>query len=251
MIILLQKIPSTLILIVFSPIIMNMTNLNKYIAQSGLCSRRGADVLIKQKQVKINDKIASPIDKVNTGDKVYVNNKLVKPVDKKVYLAFNKPFGVICTTDKNSKNTIMDYIKTTDRVFPVGRLDVKSEGLILLTNDGELMNFILKSKKVEKEYCVSVQKDLTDTFLEKLRTGIRIDGRITLPAKVTIINNKTFRIIIREGRKRQIRRMCEKNNYEVLKLKRVRIGKIKLRDIKVGKYIEISENLIYNMLDIK
>lgn len=227
-----------------------MTSLNKYIALSGLCSRRGADLLIKQGRVKINSKIAKTTDKVDDTTKVFVDAKLIKVMEKKIYLAFNKPYGVICTTDKKSSNTIMDYLKIPERVFPVGRLDVKSKGLILLTNDGNLTNLILKSKKVEKEYIVTVDKILNNNFLEKMRKGIRLDGRLTLPAKVQKTNNKTFQIILLEGRKRQIRRMCEKNHYNVTELKRIRIGEIKLDSITEGQFITIDAKRIYDLLKL-
>ncbi len=217
-----------------------MINLNKYLASSGLCSRRQADILIKSGSVKINDLIAKPIDRVNVGDKVFVNDKLITLAKKKIYLAFNKPRGVICTTDKNSHNTIMDYIKIPERVFPIGRLDVKSEGLILLTNDGDFANKILKTKQVEKEYIVKVDKNLNDNFLSKLQSGIFLDGRKTLSTNVTTVNQVTFKIILVEGRKRQIRRMCDNLHYNVIKLKRIRIGKILLDDIPEGKFIAIN-----------
>lgn len=226
-------------------------SLNKFISTSGYCSRRAADRLIKDGKVKINGQLAKPIDKVDADDKVYVQEKEIKhtPIEK-IYLAFNKPLGVICTTDDNSPNNIMDYIKIPQRVFPVGRLDVKSEGLILLTNDGELTQQILKGKTVEKEYEVIVSKSLTNKFIEKLQSGIRIDNQLTLPAKINKIDDRQFSIIIVEGRKRQIRRMCEKYHYEVLKLKRVRIGQILLDKIPEGKFIEIDTQKISDLISI-
>lgn len=226
-------------------------SLNKFISTSGYCSRRAADRLIKDGKVKINGQLARPIDKVGADDKVYVQEKEIKhtPIEK-IYLAFNKPLGVICTTDDSSPNNIMNYIKIPQRVFPIGRLDVKSEGLILLTNDGELTQQILKGKTVEKEYEVTVSKSLTNKFIEKLQSGIRIDNQLTLPAKVNKIDDRQFIIIIVEGRKRQIRRMCEKYHYEVLKLIRVRIGKILLDKIPEGKFIEIDAQKISDLISI-
>lgn len=217
-----------------------MINVNKFISSSGFCSRRQADRLVKDNRVKINGRVAIAIDKISSTDEVTVDKHNIphtKP--QHIYLAFNKPLGVISTSDKLSPNNIMDYIKIPERVFPIGRLDVKSEGLILLTNDGELTQKILKDKVIEKEYEVNVDKTIDDNFLNKLRTGVMIDGRMTLPAKVIEISERSFRIIIVEGRKRQVRRMCEKFNLNVTKLVRVRIGGIELKDIPVGKYKEI------------
>jgi len=217
-----------------------MTNINKFISSSGLCSRRQADRLIKEKRVFINGRIAIATDKVSDNDEVSVDKKIIphtKP--KNIYLAFNKPLGVISTTDTTAKDNIMSYIKIPERVFPVGRLDVKSEGLILLTNDGDLTQKILKGKVVEKEYEVSVDKTIDETFLNKLRNGIMLEGRKTLPAKLEKLSERSFRITIVEGRKRQVRRMCENFNLNVTKLVRIRIGKIKLDGIPVGKYIDI------------
>lgn len=225
-----------------------MININKYIVMSGYCSRRAADILIKSGKVKINNKTAKILDKVSDFDIVVIDNKKIKINSKKIYLAFNKPKGVICTTDKNSFNTIMDYIRLNERVYPVGRLDVNSEGLILLTNDGALTQKILKDKIIEKEYSVKVHKKITIDFLKKLERGIMIDGRLTLPCKTKQIDDQSFQIILREGRKRQIRRMCEKNHYEVINLKRIRIGKIKVDGIESGKYLELCEKNIYNLL---
>lgn len=228
-----------------------MKNLNKFIADAGLASRREADRLIKAGLVKINDKVAIPIDKVGPDDHVFLKGKEVSQDNpEKIYLAFNKPYGVISTTDKNSNNNIMSYIKIPQRVFPVGRLDVKSEGLILLTNDGDLAQQILKGKKVEKEYEVTVDKIIDDGFLANLEKGVKLDNFFTLPAKVEKINDRVFRIIIVEGKKRQIRRMCDKFHYNVIKLVRIRIGKIMLDEIKPGKFIEISPDKIIDQLGL-
>ena len=227
-------------------------NINKYISNSGYCSRRQADRLIKTGKVKINGKIANILDKANETDEVLIENKkIVIASQKKIYLAFNKPFGVISTTDDKSPNNIMSYIKIPERVYPIGRLDVKTSGLILLTNDGDIVNKILKSKTVEKEYFVKVDKPLNDNFLSKISHGIMIDGRPTLPAKIEKKSNTTFNIIIVEGRKRQIRRMCERFRYNVTELKRIRIGRIELDDIKEGKFIEINPDKIHGLLELE
>ena len=220
-------------------------NINKYIAQAGVASRRGADELIKQWKVRINESIAKPIDKVTDGDKVFVDGREIKLVAKKVYLAFNKPVGVICTTDKNSPNNIIDHIKYPTRIYPVGRLDVNSEGLILLTNDGDFAQTVTKGKKIEKEYIVNVDKDLDESMLVGLANGkIVIDGYPVLPAKITKLSNRSFDIVITEGRNRQIRRMCEAFRLNVTKLVRIRIGSIELDQIPEGKYIEIPAEKI-------
>ena len=224
-------------------------NINKYIAQAGLASRRGADELIKAGRVKINDQVAIPINKVNLKDQVFVDGKLIKPENRLVYIAFNKPVGVICTTDVNSPNNIIDHIKYPIRIFPIGRLDVNSSGLILLTNDGDLAQTVMKAKTIEKEYIVNVDKELDEAVIEGLSNGsIVIDGFPVLPAKVTKLSDRSFSITIVEGRNRQIRRMCEAFRFNVTKLQRVRIGNISLDGIKESKYVEIDQKDIKNLL---
>lgn len=223
-------------------------NINKYIAQAGISSRRGADELIKQGKVTINDKQAKPIDKVKDNDRVFVNGKEIKPVNKKVYIAFNKPVGVICTNDKNSPNNIIDHIKYPTRIYPVGRLDVNSEGLILLTNDGDFAQLITKGKQIEKEYEVFVDKNLDEGMLVGLAEGVIIDGFKTLPAKVEKTSSRSFKITIVEGRNRQIRRMCEHYRLNVTKLIRIRIGDYRLNDLEKGKFIEINPKMVVKSL---
>lgn len=226
-------------------------NINKFIASSGYCSRRQADRLIKEDAVFMNGKKAIAIDKVGDSDIIEINKKIISHLKpKNIYLAFNKPLGVISTSDKNSNNNIMDYIKIPERVFPVGRLDVKSEGLIILTNDGELTQKILKGKTVEKEYEVNLDKNIDENFLDRLRRGVMIEGRKTLPAKAELLSERSFKIILVEGRKRQIRRMCEMFHINVTKLVRTRIGQIELKDIPVGEYITIDEEEIHKLLKI-
>lgn len=226
-------------------------NINKYIAQSGLASRRGADELIKAGKVRINNEIAKPIDKVTENDKVFVEGKLILKQEEMAYLAFNKPVGVITTSDPQAKDNIINFIKYPVRIFPIGRLDVNSQGLILLTNDGEVVNKILKGKnKVEKEYLVNVDRTLNDTHLVRWANGVTLDGYKTLPAKVEKINERQFKIVIHEGKNRQIRRMAQIFRYNVTKLVRVRIGKIELGDLKPGKYIELSKSEFYSKLGI-
>jgi 23S rRNA pseudouridine2604 synthase len=222
--------------------------INKYLSDAGYCSRREADKLIRDKKVKINKEIAKLGDQVNDGDQVFVNNKLVKKQLKKIYLAFNKPVGIICTTDTRKKDNIIDYINYPVRVYPIGRLDVASSGLILLTNDGSIVNKILKAEnKLEKEYVVRVDKVIDGGFIDNLRKGVKIEGneewgmRKTLPTNVSKINDYTFKIVLIQGLNRQIRRMCEALGYSVVKLKRIRIGKIELGNLKEGKYKEIKK----------
>lgn len=216
--------------------------INKFLTQANYCSRRQADQLIKRGRVKINQQKAQLGDKINSNDKVFVDIQEIKLDQKeKVYLAFNKPVGVICTTDRKAKDNIVSYVNYPTRVYPIGRLDVNSSGLILLTNDGSIVNKILKGRnKVEKEYLVTVNKDLNSDFLLKLKKGIVLDRHKTLPAKVQKISSRKFKITIVQGKNRQIRRMCQQFNYEVTALIRVRIGKLQLGDLNVGHYRKIS-----------
>jgi len=209
------------------------TRINKYIADSGLSSRRAAEVYIRDGVVTINGKKAKLGDKVNPGDTVKVDGKIIKPTATKVYIAFNKPIGVITTTNQDYANNVMEYIDVPERVFPVGRLDVESSGLMLLTNDGDLSNSLSKGEgKCEKEYIVTVDKTVNGFLLQKLSNGVILDGYRTLPAKASQMGSKSFSLIIMEGKNRQIRRMCEAFGYNVVKLERIRIGKIKLENLK-------------------
>lgn len=226
-------------------------NINKYIAQAGISSRRGADELIKQGKVKINERIAKPIDKIVENDRVFVNGKEIQPVKEKVYLAFNKPVGVICTNDVNSPNNIIDHIKYPTRIYPVGRLDVNSEGLILLTNDGDFAQLITKGKQIEKEYEVFVDKNLDEGMIVGLSNGVMIDGFKTLPAKVEKTSDRSFKITIIEGRNRQIRRMCEFFRLNVTKLVRIRIGDYRLNSLQKGKFLEINPKMVAKSLTEK
>lgn len=224
-----------------------MININKYIAQSGISSRRGADEMVRCGRVKINGKIAKLTDKVSPNDIVLFDNKKIIPEEEKIYIAFNKPVGVITTTAKESPNNIIDFIKYPKRIFPVGRLDVNTSGLIFLTNDGDFAQLVTKSKKIEKEYLVQVDKSIDFGFLKGMENGIFLDGFRTLPAKVEKIGDRIFKITISEGKNRQIRRMCEYFGYNVTKLKRIRIGHILLGDIEEGKYQVLSQDQIKNI----
>lgn len=216
----------------------DLVRINKFLSEIGYCSRRAADKLIEQNRVTINGKVPEKGTKISLQDTVAVDGKIVKQTNTDfVYLAFNKPVGIVCTTDtKREKNNIIDYINYKERIFPIGRLDKPSEGLIFLTNDGDIVNKILRARNNhEKEYIVTVNKPITTDFLEKMSKGVPILDTVTKPCQVEKINNKTFKIILTQGLNRQIRRMCEYLDYRVVKLKRIRIMNIKL-DVPVGKW---------------
>ncbi len=217
------------------------TSLNKFISDTGLCSRRKADEIIKDGRVTINGVVARPGNRVEEGDKVLLDGKPLKKKDKTVYLAFNKPKGIICTTDQKAKDNIISYINYPQRIFPIGRLDVASEGLILLTNDGDVVNKILRANNNhEKEYIVSVDKAVTTSFIQKMSSGVPILDTVTKKCEVEKINTNVFKIVLTQGLNRQIRRMCEHLGYEVKKLKRVRIMNIKLSRLELGKWRELT-----------
>lgn len=223
---------------------MNKTNIriNKYLSEIGYCSRREADNLIKQGRVKANNNLVSLGTKVSVDSEISVDNKVIKKEEKLVYLAFNKPIGIVCTTDvRVEKNNIIDYINYPLRIYPIGRLDKNSEGLIFLTNDGNIVNKILRSKnKNEKEYIVEVSRTITKSFIDRMQKGIPILGTVTDPCFIKQIHKKKFRIILTQGLNRQIRRMCEYLNYRVTSLRRVRIMNIRL-DLEVGMYRHLSK----------
>lgn len=217
------------------------TRINKYLSEVGYCSRRAADRLIEQSKVKINGKIASLGDQVDDNDQIIVDGILIKPHRDFVYIALNKPVGITSTTDRNIKGNIVDFMNYPKRIFHVGRLDKDSEGLILMTNDGDIVNEILRAENAhEKEYYVDVDKEITSDFLFKMANGVPILNKITKPCIVEKTGTKQFKIILTEGMNRQIRRMCEVFGYTVIKLKRTRIMNIRL-DIPVGKYRELTQ----------
>jgi 23S rRNA pseudouridine2604 synthase len=216
--------------------------INKYLSEIGYCSRREGDRLIEQKRVKINGKVPELGTKIFSGDKVEVNGNLVsEPEEDFVYLAFNKPVGIVCTTDtKVEKDNIIDFIGYPKRIFPIGRLDKPSEGLIFLTNDGDIVNKILRANNNhEKEYIVKVNKPITKDFIFKMSNGLPILDAVTKKCKVEQLNKFEFKIILTQGLNRQIRRMCEYLHYDVMTLKRIRIMNIEL-DVPVGSYREIT-----------
>jgi len=226
--------------------------LNKYLSEIGYCSRRAADKLIEDKRVLINGKHPELGQKISEIDEIIIDGKKVQdPKSEHVYLAFNKPVGIVCTTDQRDADNIIDYINYHRRIFPIGRLDKPSEGLILLTSDGDVVNKILRSKyNHEKEYIVTVDKLINKDFLERMSNGIPILGTVTKKCVVEEISKFTFRIILTQGLNRQIRRMCEYLGYEVVKLKRVRIMNIKL-NARVGEFEEISRDSIYKALTLQ
>lgn len=220
----------------------NGTNINKYISDSGVCSRREADKFISAGRVLINNKIAQLGSRVFSTDVVKLDFEIVKAPTNQIYIAFNKPVGIICTTEINVKNNIISYINYPKRLFPIGRLDKESEGLIFLTNDGNIVNKILRAgNNHEKEYIVTVNKGITEKFAEKMSNGIPILGTTTKKCKVEIIGSNAFKIILTQGLNRQIRRMCTYLGFEVRKLKRVRIMNISLKNIQVGEWREFTE----------
>ena len=221
----------------------NLTRINKFLSEIGYCSRRAADKLIEQGRVKINGEVPEMGTKISAEDEVSVNGKVVHRAKKKkmVYIAFNKPIGVVCTTDQmREKNNIIDYINYPTRIFPIGRLDKPSEGLIFLTNDGDIVNKILRARNNhEKEYEVTVSKPITKEFIEAMGSGVPILDTVTRKCFVKQMDKKKFKIILTQGLNRQIRRMCEHLEYNVRQLKRVRIMNINL-DIPIGEYRDFT-----------
>ncbi len=215
--------------------------INKFLSESGFCSRREADRLVEKGQVFINGKKAEMGSKVLPGNTVKVNGKVISNEVERVYIAFNKPVGVVSTTDKKEKHNIVNYINYPQRIFHIGRLDKDSQGLILLTNDGDIVNKILRAgNNHEKEYIVTVNKPITDDFVKKMSSGVPILGTVTKPCKVEKIAPNIYRIILIEGMNRQIRRMSEFCGYEVKKLERIRIMNIDLRGLGIGDWRELT-----------
>jgi len=218
------------------------TRINKYLSEVGYCSRRAADKLLEEGRITINGKLPEMGTKVSDEDEIFVDGISIRKTDEEhVYIAFNKPVGIVCTTDtKREKNNIIDYINHPKRIFPIGRLDKPSEGLILLTSDGDIVNKILRSRNNHgKEYLVRVNQPITPKFLDKMRNGVPILDTVTKKCEVEQIDNFTFRIVLTQGLNRQIRRMCEFLGYEVKKLKRIRIMNIRL-DLPIGKWRDLS-----------
>ncbi len=222
--------------------------INKYISEKGICSRREADKMLEEKRITINDSVAQIGTIVKEGDIVKIDGKPLKKKDKTVYIAFNKPVGIVSTTDKNEKDNMVNYINYPKRIFHIGRLDKDSEGLIFLTNDGDIVNKILRAgNNHEKEYLVTVDKPITQDFLVKMSNGLPILGKITKKCKVSAISKTVFKIILIEGLNRQIRRMCEVLGYEVVKLKRIRIMNVKLEDLPIGRWRYLTDDEVSHL----
>lgn len=215
---------------------------NKYISETGFCSRREADKYILQGRVTIDGEKATTGTKIKKGQIVKIDGKKISKEEEIVYIALNKPVGITCTTDRKIKGNIVDFIGHEKRIFHIGRLDKDSQGLILLTNDGDIVNKILRAgNNHEKEYIVTVNKPIDEEFVRRMGSGIRILGKVTKNCYVSKEGEKTFRIILTEGMNRQIRRMCESLGYEVTKLKRIRIMNIKLGNLKIGEWRDLTE----------
>ncbi|MTG98686.1 MULTISPECIES: 23S rRNA pseudouridine(2604) synthase RluF [Myroides] len=219
------------------------TRLNKYLSEVGFCSRREADRLIEEGRITVNGEVPEMGLKVSEQDEIRVNGRLIQNNNETpIYLAFNKPIGIECTTNQKVRGNIVDYINYPKRIFPVGRLDKDSEGLIIMTNDGDIVNKILRQKNNhEKEYLVTVNRPITDRFLQRMGAGVPILDTVTKPCRVEPVSKFVFRIFLTQGLNRQIRRMCEYFDYDVVALKRIRIINISL-DVPVGKYREITKS---------
>lgn len=221
----------------------NSTNINKFISSTGICSRREAEKFILDGKVTINGKPAQLGNRIFDGDIVKVNGQSLKAKPKTLYIAYNKPVGIVCTTDSKERNNIVNAIGHPERLFPIGRLDKPSQGLIFLTNDGDIVNKILRAgNNHEKEYVVTVDKLITSEFIQKMGNGIPILGTTTKKCLVEMVNKTTFKITLTQGLNRQIRRMCEYLNYEVTKLKRTRIMNVHLERLAEGAWRELTDD---------
>jgi 23S rRNA pseudouridine2604 synthase len=229
----------------------NQTRINKFLSESGFCSRREADKLLEQGRITINGVIPELGTKVTIEDEIRVDGKLIREkTEKPVYLAFHKPVGIECTTNQNVRDNIVDYINYPKRIFPIGRLDKASEGLIFMTDDGDIVNKILRARNNhEKEYIVTVNRPITDRFIQRMGNGIPILDTVTKKCKVEQISKFVFKIILTQGLNRQIRRMCEYLDYEVTALKRIRIINISL-DIPVGRYRDLTDDEIKQLIKL-
>lgn len=216
--------------------------INKYISESGVCSRRQADQWIAEKRVTINGGIAELGSNVQPGDIVFLDGKPLGQPSQHVYIALNKPRGITSTTESHVEGNIVDFVGHPERIFPIGRLDKDSEGLILLTNDGDIVNRILRAENNhEKEYIVTVDKPITPMFLNAMASGVKVLGKMTKPCTVEMKQERVFTITLTQGLNRQIRRMCHVLGYEVLYLRRLRIMNIHLHELKVGKWRDLTK----------
>lgn len=224
--------------------------INKLMSNAGICSRREANVLINQGRVIVNGEICTPGKWVEWSDDILFDNKKIEMI-KMVYILFNKPIGITCTMNKSVEGNIVDALNYDGYVFPVGRLDKESEGLILFTNDGDLADRVLRDEyEHEKEYIVTLDKEYDDIFIETLESGVEIFGIQTKPCKIKKISKDTFSIILLQGLNRQIRKMCKKYKYNVIKLKRVRIVNLKIDNLEIGKWRYVDDNELMLLKDI-
>ena len=225
--------------------------LNKFLSDAGICSRREADRLIEAGKVTVDGKVAVMGQKVLPTQKIVCNGKSASRENELILIALNKPVGIECTSDRKNPDNIIDFLNYPKRVYTIGRLDKNSEGLILLTNDGSIVNKISKSVNYhEKEYIVSVNKKINDDFIEKMSSGVAILDTVTRPCEVERIDDKTFRIILTQGLNRQIRRMCETLGYKVMTLKRIRIMNINLGKLKLGTYRNVTDKELDELLKL-
>ncbi|MCK5387888.1 MAG: 23S rRNA pseudouridine(2604) synthase RluF [Candidatus Izimaplasma sp.] len=223
------------------------TRINKYLSEAGFCSRREADRLIDSNRITVNDELPEKGRKVTEKDIVRVDGNIIERIIEPIYIALNKPVGIVSTTDPTIENNIVDFLNHPKRLFHVGRLDKPSEGLIFMTNDGDIVNKILRAGNYhEKEYIVKVHKEITDYFIDKMSNGIPIMGIVTKKCKIEKLNNFEFKITLVEGLNRQIRKMCDYLGYKVYKLKRIRIMNVKL-DIPTGKWRYLTEEEILGL----
>jgi 23S rRNA pseudouridine2604 synthase len=226
--------------------------LNKFLAETGACSRREADQWIEAGRVSVNGALAVLGTQVNDGDDVRVDGQPLRAKPRRVYLALNKPIGIECTTDRDVPGNIVDFVGYPERIFPIGRLDKDSEGLILLTNDGDIVNTVLRAEhEHEKEYIVAVDRPLTPAFLAGMAAGVPMLDTVTNPCKLTQVGRNTFRIVLTQGLNRQIRRMCEHFGYTVRRLQRVRIMHVQLGTLPVGKWRELDATELRGLLPVQ
>lgn len=223
--------------------------LNKYLSETGACSRREADAWIEAGRVTVNGARAVLGTQVNAGDEVRVDGAPPRARPKRLYLALNKPVGVECTTNRSVPGNIVDFVDHAERIFPIGRLDKDSEGLILLTNDGDIVNELLRAENAhEKEYLVEVDRPVTPEFLAAMARGVPILGTVTAPCRTEPVRKNAFRIVLTQGMNRQIRRMCKHFDYTVRRLQRVRIVNVRLGDLPVGRWRELDEKELRGLL---
>ncbi|MFD0050755.1 23S rRNA pseudouridine(2604) synthase RluF [Actinomycetes bacterium NPDC127524] len=224
--------------------------INKFISETGYCSRREADKLVEAKRITINGKLAELGSQAGPDDDVRVDGRPLGEKKKPVYIALNKPVGITSTTELHVPGNIIDFIGYPERIFPIGRLDKDSQGLILLTNDGDIVNKILRAENNhDKEYIVTVNKPVTDSFLKGMACGVEILDTVTKPCEVYRINSRTFKIILTQGLNRQIRRMCQAFDYRVDKLERVRIMNIHLNKLKSGSWRNLTDGELQDLMD--